>query len=113
METSVILVFIASALASGYLWILIYRSNEPRAMKILLGIAVAIPVIGPLFWPFLSMPPRKHPSQISGFLFRGPTGPWPKHPRWAAISYRVLIGLIAMAVVFGHLWVLQVIGGRN
>jgi len=113
METSVILVFIASALASGYLWILIYRSNDTRAMKILLGIAVAIPVIGPLFWPFLSMPSRKHPSQISGFLFRGPTGPWPKHPRWAAISYRVLIGLIAMAVVFGHLWALQVIVGRN
>lgn len=68
----------------------------------MLGIAVAIPVIGPLFWPFLSMPPRLPKRLIAAELYRGPVGPWPKKPRWAAIAYRVLVGLIALAMVFAH-----------
>jgi hypothetical protein len=108
LDISVIAVLVVSAAASIYLWTVIYRSADPTPMKVMLAIGVAIPVIGPLFWPFLSMPPRKHPSQVSIPMYRGPIGPWPKRPRWAAIAYRVLVGLIAFGAALGHLWLLQI-----
>lgn len=108
METSVLAVLALSFAASVYLWIRIARSDDPRFMKVMLGIAVAIPVIGPLFWPFLSMPPRLPGHLIAGRFFRGPVGPLPKTPRWAANAYRVLVGLVAIGMILAHAWLIHV-----
>lgn len=107
METSVLAVLALSFAASVYLWIRIARSDDPRFMKVMLGIAVAIPVLGPLFWPFLSMPPRLPKRLIAIELYRGPVGPWPKRPRRVAIAYRVLVGLIALAMILAHAWLIH------
>lgn len=109
MDLPVLAVLVVSAAASVYMWTLIYRSNDPTPMKVMLAIGVAIPVIGPLFWPFLSMPPRKHPSQGAVRMYQGPIGPWPKRPRWAAISYRVLVGIIAIVVALAHWGLLRIV----
>jgi hypothetical protein len=109
MGIPVLLVLAVSVMASVYLWTVIFRSSDPMPMKVMMAIGVAIPVVGPLFWPFLSMPPRKHPSQIPIRPYQGPVGPWPRRPHWAAISYRAMVALIALVVALAHLWLLEII----
>lgn len=98
MDAAVVIVLGASALATLYIWWRIARSHDPLPMKVALGIAVAIPVIGPLFWPFLSMPSRHSYSAI----FKGPIAKHPTRPKWLAVSFRALVVLVAVFVAAAH-----------
>jgi hypothetical protein len=104
MDASTIGVLAASAVATIFIWRQIYRSVDPVPMKWALAVVAAIPIIGPLFWPFLSMPPRR-PEMASSRPFQGPLSQLPSQPRWLAISYRILIGVIAAGVMWAH-WVI-------
>jgi hypothetical protein len=98
MDIGVAVALALSAVATGYIWWLISRTNDSLPMKLALGVAVAIPVIGPLFWPFLSMPPRHSYSAI----FKGPIARNPTRPKWLALSFRALVIAIAVLVAVTH-----------
>jgi len=102
VDTLVIVVLVASACVTAYIWTRIYASVDPAPMKIALAVAVAIPIIGPLFWPFLSMPPRTREG-----IWSAPFQGLPREPRWAAIALRIGLGLIALVVVVVHAAVLR------
>ena len=103
MDATVAIVLGVSALVTVFIWWRIARSSDPLPLKVALGIAVAIPVIGPLFWPFLGMPPRHN---LDG-PFKGPRAPLPNSPPWLAISVRVLVVAVALAVVAIHFLVVR------
>ena len=102
MDTPTIVVLSLSVVATAFIWRDIYRSSDPAPMKWALAVAVAIPVIGPAFWPFLSMPPRRPEKALEG-PYQGPLAPLPKRPPWLAFSYRALIIILACGAVVVHL----------
>jgi hypothetical protein len=87
-----------SAVVTIFIWWRIAQPSDPLPFKLFLGVAVAIPIIGPLFWPFLSMPPRHNLDGPS----KGPRAPIPTNPKWLAVSVRVLVVLLALAAVAVH-----------
>ncbi len=101
-----IVVLTASACVTTYIWSRIYASEDSVLMKVVLAITVAIPVIGPLFWPFLSMPPRTRQGVLSS-PFKGPVGLLPHSPRWAAVAYRIAVVLLALVVAAVHFAMLR------
>jgi hypothetical protein len=108
VDALTIVILGASACATAYIWRRIYVSVDPTPMKVVLAVAVAIPVIGPLFWPFLSMPPRTREGVLSS-PFKGPLMHPPTKPKWAAVSLWVLVTVLALIVAATHLAVLKVI----
>jgi hypothetical protein len=103
VDVTLAIVLVLSAVVTLYIWWRIAQSSDPLPFKVFLGIAVAIPIIGPLFWPFLSMPPRHN---LDG-PFKGPRAPLPAHPLWLSVSVRVIVVLLALGAVAVHFLIVR------
>ena len=60
--------YIALALsiaASAWCWRRIWRSDDPKFFKAILALVSAFPFLGPFFYLFIDMPPRKPRSHAS------------------------------------------------
>jgi len=56
----------AATFASLWCWWLISRSGHSPALKLILTLLAAIPIVGPLLYLFVGMPPRRHASRTPG-----------------------------------------------
>ena len=55
-------IVLVSEVFTAFIWWRIFRSDDSVGFKVALACVTAIPVLGPLMYPFLDMPPRLPPQ---------------------------------------------------